>query len=163
MYCIIKIVILQTLVAIKALGNIGVAPSVKNPTLQLCIEDKQLPMEVRIAAVEAHRCRTLLVYFYLNKTPLVTKTEWDIIMTLNIAHWSHFGIVIFSIILTHIDVFVTLWHKFKNSVVVWIRLLHSQSFMASHCYFLVILESVTSQMLLQWPNKWSVVKYHPSA
>jgi hypothetical protein len=56
---------LQTLVAIKALGNIGVAQSVKNPTLQLCIEDEQLPMEVRIAAVEAHRYRPCLVYFYL--------------------------------------------------------------------------------------------------
>jgi hypothetical protein len=75
MYCLFKIVILQTLVAIKALGNIGVAQSVKNPTLQLCIEDAQLPMEVRIAPVEAHRCRTLLVYFYLSKAPLVTKIE----------------------------------------------------------------------------------------
>jgi hypothetical protein len=31
--------------------------------LQLCIEDKQLPIEVRIAAVEAHRYRKLLAYF----------------------------------------------------------------------------------------------------
>jgi hypothetical protein len=61
MYCIFKIVTLQTLIAIKALGNIGVAQSVKSPTLQLCVEEEQLPMEVRIAAVQAHRCRTLLV------------------------------------------------------------------------------------------------------
>ena len=117
-----KIVILQTLVAIKALGNIGVGQSVKNSTLQLCIEDERLPMEVRIAAVEAHRCGRFLVCFYLSKASLVTKFEWDIFMTLHIAHWSHFGVIIFNIILMHINVFVSPWHKFKNSILVWIRL-----------------------------------------
>jgi hypothetical protein len=58
-----KFVSFQTVVAIKALGNIGAAKSIINPTLQLCIEDKQLPVEVRIAAVEAHRCKKLLAYF----------------------------------------------------------------------------------------------------
>jgi len=61
-----QVTIEKTLVAIKALGNIGVAQSVKNPTLRLCIEDKQLPMEVRIAAVEAHRrlsCEETREYF----------------------------------------------------------------------------------------------------
>jgi hypothetical protein len=50
-----KLLSFQTLIAIKALGNIGVAKSITNPTLQLCIEDKQLPTEVRIAAIEAYR------------------------------------------------------------------------------------------------------------
>jgi hypothetical protein len=83
-------------------------------------------------------------------------------MTLNIAHWSHFGIIIFSVILIHIEIFVSPWHKFKNSVVVWIRLLHSQSFMNNHCYFFVIVESVTSQMLFHLPNNllWGIVFQH---
>jgi hypothetical protein len=70
-YYFFKLILLQTLIAIKALGNIGVAQSVKNPTLELCIEDEQLPMEVRIAAVEAHRYRTLLVHFYLSFTTYI--------------------------------------------------------------------------------------------
>ncbi|PNF37376.1 hypothetical protein B7P43_G17198, partial [Cryptotermes secundus] len=59
-------VIEKTLVAIKALGNIGAGKSIINPTLQLCIEDRQLPIEVRIAAVEAHRrlpCEDTREYF----------------------------------------------------------------------------------------------------
>jgi hypothetical protein len=69
---------LQTLIAIKALGNIGVAKSVKNPTLQLCIEDEQLPMEVRIAAVEAHRYMTFLFIFYQSFTKYICIYKSDV-------------------------------------------------------------------------------------
>jgi len=38
----------------------------------------------------------------------------------------------------HIDTFVPLYHEFKNSIVVKIRLLHSQPFMNSHFQFLTL-------------------------
>jgi hypothetical protein len=62
---ILKCVSFQTLIAIKALGNIGVAKNIINPTLQLCIEDELLPTEVRIAAVQAYRYMKLFTYLYI--------------------------------------------------------------------------------------------------
>ncbi|KAJ9580712.1 hypothetical protein L9F63_024108, partial [Diploptera punctata] len=56
----------KALVAIKALGNIGVSTRTLSPALQSCIEDKNQPMEVKIAAIEAHRrlpCEEAKDYF----------------------------------------------------------------------------------------------------
>ncbi|XP_069692884.1 uncharacterized protein Apoltp isoform X2 [Periplaneta americana] len=56
----------KTLVAIKALGNIGIPVTTLNPTLRVCIENKQLPMEIKIAAIHAHRrlpCQDTREYF----------------------------------------------------------------------------------------------------
>jgi hypothetical protein len=41
--------------ALKALGNVGIDTPRLNQTLQICIENDELPMEPRLAAIEAHR------------------------------------------------------------------------------------------------------------
>ncbi|XP_066998183.2 uncharacterized protein Apoltp [Anabrus simplex] len=56
----------KTLIAIKSLANIGVPTSTIGPALTLCIEDEELPMEIRTAAIEAHRrlpCEEKRSYF----------------------------------------------------------------------------------------------------
>jgi len=57
-----------------------------------------------------------------------------------------------------VDALVPSWHKFKNSVTVDIRLLYSQPFMNNHFIFLLIINSVTSLLLLQWPTISSSVQ-----
>lgn len=50
----------------------------------------------------------------------------------------------FFMISEHIGVFVLPWHKFKNSVVIEIGLLHMELFINSHFSFLSSVEPVTS-------------------
>lgn len=46
------------------------------------------------------------------------------------------------------------WHQFKHSIVVGIRLLHSQLLMNSHFHFHVTVQSATSQVLPQQPQQY---------
>jgi hypothetical protein len=62
----------------------------------------------------------------------------------------------FNIIPKHTDAFVPSWHKFKNSVLVEIGLLHSQPFTKGHFHFFITVENDDLQMLLLRPNQMEV-------
>jgi hypothetical protein len=55
----------------------------------------------------------------------------------------------FNTILERIDALSLSWHEIKHSVAVEIVLLYLQPFTNSHFHFFVIVESATSQVLLQ--------------
>jgi hypothetical protein len=65
------------------------------------------------------------------------------------AYFFCLGIIIFGIISEHIDEFVPSWYEFTNVLAVVIRLLYPQPSVNNHFHFPVIVESATSQMLLQ--------------
>jgi hypothetical protein len=49
-----------------------------------------------------------------------------------------------------LEAFLPSWHEFKNFIISEVRLLHSQPFTNVSVHFLIIVETVTSQVLLQW-------------
>lgn len=53
--------------------------------------------------------------------------------------------------------------KFKNSVAVEGGPLHSHLFMNDRFFFLIIVELVTSEVLLEWPRRWAVAGCDASA
>jgi len=71
---------------------------------------------------------------------------------INVACLFHRSFITFQCNLHAVDALVPSWHEFKNSVTVEIGLLYSQPFMSNHCIFLLIIKSVTSLLLLQWPT-----------
>jgi len=60
-----------------------------------------------------------------------------------------------------LEAFLPPWHEFKNFILSEVTLLHSQTFTNVIVHFLIIVETVTSKVLLQWRkqmiccNMWS--------
>jgi len=84
----------------------------------------------------------------------------EVSTVLNVAHLFKLSIIIFQCIPKNIDEFFLYWQNFKNSVIVEIRLLHSQPIMNNHFHFIIV-ELVTPQILTQWPQKigWMIRKF----
>jgi hypothetical protein len=73
---------------------------------------------------------------------------------LNAAPLLHRSIIIFCLIVEQIYTFVPSKQKFKTFVMVEVGLLHSQIFINSHLYLLVIAKSATSQVFLSCIFYW---------
>jgi hypothetical protein len=76
-----------------------------------------------------------------------------VIRTLSVAQPFHWIITNLTTLHKHAHAFVPFLHEFKNSVTVKIGLLHSQPFMNNDFHFTIIVELVTSQILVQKPKK----------
>jgi hypothetical protein len=95
--------------------------------------------------------------YTIAKVPHVLKIKWGIITTLNVAIYSSTEVsLFFNIISEHIDAFVPSLHGDKNCVAVEVGLLHSQPFTSSHLHVLIVVESATSQVLVQRPKQMEV-------
>jgi hypothetical protein len=86
----------------------------------------------------------------ISNLPCVIKFVWEFITALEGAHLFHIY-VIFNINLEHIAVIFPSLHMFKNYVIP-ISLLNSKPFMNNHFHFLIIVELVTPDILLQCLN-----------
>ena len=81
---------------------------------------------------------------------LVCKSKWQVIWMLSVDHIFHWSTIIFLNNSERLEVFLPSWHDFKISIMSEVRLLHSQPFTNVICHFLIIVETVASQVLLQW-------------
>jgi hypothetical protein len=82
----------------------------------------------------------------VSTVPYVIKIRSEVITMLNVLYLFHLSTIIIPV---HTDASVPSWRKFKNTIMVEIRLLHVQPFMNSHFHFFITVELATSQVLLQ--------------
>lgn len=81
---------------------------------------------------------------------LVCKSKWQVIWMLSVDHIFHWSISVFLNNSEHLEAFLPSWHEFKNLIMSEVSLLHSQPFTNVSFHFLIIVETVASQVLLQW-------------
>jgi len=84
---------------------------------------------------------------------LVCKSKGQAIWMLRVDHTFHWSIIVFLNNSEPLEAFLPSWHEFKNFIISEVRLLHSQPFTNVNIHFLIIVVTVTSQVLLQWPKQ----------
>jgi small nuclear ribonucleoprotein (snRNP)-like protein len=72
---------------------------------------------------------------------------------LSVAHAFHQRIIVSLNNSEHLEAFLPSWLEFKNVIISEVTLLHSQTFTNVNVHFLILVEKVTSQVLLQWPKR----------
>jgi hypothetical protein len=92
------------------------------------------------------------------RVPYIKIIKWEVITAVNVVYLFHCHVIVFQCnSKTHWCIFPTL-AQVKNFVAIQIGLFHLQLFMNSHFPLLILVESVISQVLFQWPQQqggWS--------